>query len=102
MSRLKRSRIRPVSTKRAAKLRRSAFSKREAIITSRGRCQARISAKCDGVANDVHHKLAKSQGGVDEFSNLLVACRACHSHIHDHPAQSARLGFIIRRSSPNY
>lgn len=37
---------------------------------------------CNNTAIEVHHILAKSQGGKDEISNLMALCRNCHDHAH--------------------
>ena len=36
---------------------------------------------CDGIANEVHHRIALQDGG-DEYAidNLISTCKPCHSH----------------------
>lgn len=41
-------------------------------------------------ATDVHHKLAKRDGGKDEWDNLQALCHSCHSRITN--AETARGG----------
>jgi len=31
---------------------------------------------------DLHHLVAKSQGGGDRFWNLIPVCRSCHGYVH--------------------
>ena len=41
-----------------------------------------LCEKCNAVANDIHHKKFKSQGGTDKVDNLIAVCRACHNELH--------------------
>lgn len=43
---------------------------------------------------DPHHVLRRSHGGPDTPENLVCLCRAHHSWVHDHPAQSVALGLL--------
>jgi 5-methylcytosine-specific restriction endonuclease McrA len=50
--------------------------------------------RVDGGALDLHHYLRRSQGGKDNWSNLIPVHRLCHSYIHEHPAEAKRRGFL--------
>lgn len=38
---------------------------------------------CGAVAVDIHHKILKSQGGIDDIENLIALCRKCHNKEHN-------------------
>lgn len=65
------------------------------------RCMVRLSPDCSGRAEDLHHTKLRSGGwSLDEChadDALLSACRACHMHLHGHPAEAEERGFIVRR-----
>jgi len=91
------SRLAPVSAKqkaREAELDRVRPAVRE---RSKGRCEARASAECFGVAQHPHHRRMRSQGGGHTADNLLDVCWPCHRYIHDHPAESYARGWLERR-----
>jgi len=57
--------------------------------------------RCSRPATDVHHRRIKGMGGTSDpeinfgLSNLLSACRECHSHVHLHPAESYESGWLV-------
>jgi 5-methylcytosine-specific restriction endonuclease McrA len=59
---------------------------------SRGRCE--ICRVSDAVVR--HHRLRRSQGGVNELWCLLHLCNACHLMVHAQPALSYDRGWLIR------
>jgi len=49
-------------------------------------------------SEDVHELCPRGRGGsVTLESNCVALCRACHAHIHAHPAESERDGWLISR-----
>jgi len=50
-----------------------------------------------GVAIVRHHRLRRSQGGLNDLSNLLHLCRDCHDTVHGYPALSYDRGWLLRR-----
>lgn len=92
---MKRSRINPVSKKRAEKL---AMRKglRERIIKKREWCEARIDG-CTRVPSDVHEIQTRARGGNywDDDNNCLALCRWCHKFITENPAWATEHGFIV-------
>lgn len=38
---------------------------------------------CGSTAVDIHHITHKSQGGSDEYENLIALCRGCHNKAHN-------------------
>ena len=38
-----------------------------------------VCDECWRVATEVHHRLAKRDGGADDFENLQALCKQCHS-----------------------
>jgi 5-methylcytosine-specific restriction endonuclease McrA len=43
---------------------------------------------------DAHHRIRRSQGGKDEYDNLVSVHRKCHRYIHEHPTEAKRRGFL--------
>lgn len=41
-----------------------------------------LCERCAFVAVDIHHIKYKSQGGSDEYENLIALCRDCHIKAH--------------------
>jgi cytochrome c553 len=62
------------------------------------KCQASISARCEGRSVDVHELLARSQGGsiLDE-ENCIAVCRHCHDWIGNNPKKATIAGLRISR-----
>jgi hypothetical protein len=65
----------------------------------RPRCQAAVAAGCSGRNEHAHHKQLRSQQGPTTSENLLAVCLNCHEWIHAHPAESYRLGFMVRANA---
>ena len=42
-----------------------------------------------------HHRLRRSQGGLDQPRYLVSVHGLCHGYIHDHPAEAKRRGFLV-------
>lgn len=59
------------------------------------RCQIRYVGICIGLASEVDHKLAVTQGGTDHPSNLQAACSPCHR------AKSSDEGHIAAGHKPH-
>ena len=57
-----------------------------------------------GVRLERHHRRAKASGGSGARAhtqcpcNGTKVCRSCHRHIHEHPAESRQLGWIVSQS----
>lgn len=68
---------------------------REAVV-------ARAAGRCDycgrpmpaGV-EDAHHRKLRTRGGKDTIENLVAVHHHCHMWIHEHPADSTTLGFMV-------
>ena len=66
---------------------------------SRGLCE--LCGAADAVVR--HHRLRRSQGGLNTLGNLLHLCVACHTIVHRFPALSYDRGWLLKRplrSSP--
>ena len=91
---MKRSRIKPVSSKRAAanKVRRDL---RTGLFEERGwKCERCKVAE----ATDWHERLSRARlGSITDKSNAVILCRACHEHITRHPAEATREGWLKSR-----
>jgi hypothetical protein len=87
--RLKRSRLRPISVKRAKRY--AAARRVNAALKRRsgGRCELAISPDCTGRGTHPHHV---THGGGDTLENCLWACKFCNGFCEDHPAEAVRAG----------
>ena len=48
--------------------------------------------KCEySLAVDIHHIIKKSQGGGDNWENLIPLCRPCHDRAHGKNARAERI-----------
>ena len=59
---------------------------------SRGLCEARTEA-CITEAVHKHH-IQPRRHGDHSAENLLHVCAPCHGHIHSHPEESYRMGWL--------
>lgn len=63
--------------------------------------EARSRGLCEicGVTPAVerHHRLRRSQGGLNELGNLLHLCRYCHGVVHRYPGLSYERGWLLKR-----
>jgi len=92
---MKRTRINPVSKKRASvNVARRIFVRQ--ILEERMNCEAQIPGTCSNWATDVHEIMTRARGGsiLDE-DNVLALCRPCHSFITTEPAFSQEHGFTV-------
>lgn len=71
--------------------------RQDLIARSNGWCEVAVPG-CAGRGTQAHHRLRRAQGGKGTLKNGLWVCRACHSFIHDHPAESFERGWLIRSS----
>lgn len=75
-------------------------ARRAVYVRSGGRCEARCCEQCTGQGNQAHHVRRRSQGGIDDASNLLWVCSACHSEIHARPAWARERGLLAWQFDP--
>lgn len=72
----------------------------EQLLAERPVCEVAgaTGGHCTREAVDVHEKLRRSAGGsITDIDNLMTVCRACHLHLHAHPAKALKLGFLVSR-----
>jgi hypothetical protein len=91
---MKRGRINRVSKKRAAEGKEYA-SLREAFLSLRPVCEARISGVCSYNSTDVHHKAKRGKNYL-KVETWMSVCRACHAHIENNRAESYEKGWLIK------
>jgi RNA-directed DNA polymerase len=66
------------------------FSKQKLAKRQKGRCPECGESLFNGEELQVHHRLAKSLGGTDVYSNLALVHLLCHQHIHTVTERSMR------------
>lgn len=67
---------------------------------SGGRCEAGAPG-CQWQASHVHHIAGRRIPDPHHPDNLLHVCEACHTHIHGHPEESRRNGWMRSRLATN-
>jgi RNA-directed DNA polymerase len=80
--------------RQAAKAKDLTFSKQQLVKRQQGRCPACSESLFNEEDVEVHHLLARSQGGKDTYSNLALVHLLCHQQLH---AQAER---AISRCQP--
>jgi len=68
--------------RQAAKARDLTFSKQKLAKRQKGRCPECGESLFNDEELQVHHLLARSKGGKDNYSNLALVHLLCHQHIH--------------------
>lgn len=74
-------------------------------------CEARLDG-CGFHTDDVHHKMGKvgyaDQEALSKNITLMIdvryflpVCRGCHNYIEDHPEESYKKGFSLKRNRKN-
>lgn len=91
---MKRTRINPVSKKRAALNRVRAARRLEMVGNP---CEAQLS-ECAYTGTE-HHEPGKRSQGADptDPAQMIWVCRPCHSHIHENVAESVRNGWLLSK-----
>lgn len=94
------------SLKRGNGLNRSSFKKKPYVQSPEERqcrkiVKLRSGGDCEicggeGIATDMAHRRARSQSGPWTASNMLHACRKCHSGNHDDPARAYEYGWHVK------
>jgi RNA-directed DNA polymerase len=68
--------------RQVAKVMDLTFSKQQLAKRQQGRCPACGDSLFNDEEVQVHHRLARSQGGKDSYSNLMLVHLLCHQQIH--------------------
>jgi RNA-directed DNA polymerase len=68
--------------RQAAKAKDLTISKQQLAKRQKGRCRECGESLFNDEELQVHHLLARSQGGKDSYSNLALVHLLCHQHIH--------------------
>ena len=56
-------------------------------------------ALCDSSQGlQVHHAIARGEGGTDSPQNLITLCSYCHSHAHGHPLYDTPITCLLYTS----
>lgn len=91
----RRTRLRPVSEKRAANASERLRVRNEVFTRDGWTCQARVSPLCPHGLLEAHHLRKASQGGTYTAENLLTTCHGCNQWIEDHPAEARAAGLVV-------
>ena len=86
---MKRSRINPVSAKRAKRL-KEYYMLRTAYLTANLKCE--ICKKRN--SNDIHHIAGRLGDLLNDVTNFLAVCRACHDWIHANGREAREKGYL--------
>ena len=71
-----------------------------ALLEERPWCEIRWDDKCEGRADQVDERLARSQGGsVLDPANCQTTCGNCHRQKHLNPTEAVARGVTIQRRS---
>jgi len=70
----------------------------EELATKRAILLREPCVLCNGRSQHVHHRKLRSQGGDNDFSNLLPMCWRCHDAVHANPAIARQAGLIVGRT----
>ena len=93
---MKRSRIKPVSQKRSEAIPKRQ-ELRQAQLTRKSLCEARIATLCQIGATDVHKLINRSQRSTAwlEPELFVSLCRKCHSWVTQNPKWANRHGLSL-------
>ena len=94
-----RKQVRPVSLKRARRMRALAAKRRIAMCAGITRCHIKWEGVCTGNFDGWHHLRKLSQGGTDDATNLVPACNPCNDEIENQPTEAERRGWVIREEA---
>lgn len=67
------------------------------LARSGGRCEC--GTACGQRAEVIHHRLRRSQGGMNTLSNLAHLADACHRRVHENPSWAYDNGLLVRRTA---
>lgn len=94
---LRRSEMRRVSRKGAAR-QREYLKLREAVYErARGLCEVNATPDCTGQCEQVHHKQGRQGDRLTDLSKMVGICYNCHEYIGRNPALAYDRGWMIRR-----
>lgn len=69
-----------------------------ALLEEQPWCQIRWDDRCEGKADQVDERLARSAGGsILDPANCQTCCGHCHRMKHANPAEAVARGFTIQR-----
>lgn len=92
VSLVQRSRLRPVSTKRAAENRQRAKVVKQ-LVEADPIC---AFPSCTAFASDPHEIVPRSRGGsIVDPEIIRLLCRPHHNWAHEHPIQATELGLLV-------
>lgn len=89
------TRIRPIGKRGAADREAIAAVRAEVLKRAENRCERCKRPSTSVGPLDLHHRLARSQGGGHEAANLRALCRVCHAQVHAGSADAGR--WIVTR-----
>lgn len=92
-------RIKPLKDGRSALNHQYSLARR-AFLLAHPRCEVLGpgSVPCGKPASDLHHRKLRGRYYLDE-TTWMATCQSCHTWIHENPAISKKLGYLINPAS---
>lgn len=95
---MKRTRLRPVSSKRRKRDRNYPEARRLTFQRANGRCEVFIDGvRCPLGCEQVHHLAGRGGPDPHRLDNLLGVCRWHHDLIHANPEWARHYGLMVSR-----
>lgn len=74
---------------------------------SGGMCEGSVIPGCTWQGSEFHHRMTRGMGSakvdcINDVSNCLLLCAACHRWITEHPDRSYRSGWAVRRNGKRF
>lgn len=96
---MRRTRLNPISKKRAAQM-REYIALRRAYLKEHPFCELCILEGGNTLpprATDIHHKKGRSGAMLLDTTHWMAVCRASHRKIHDNPKWAYENGYLLRK-----
>jgi len=95
---LRRSEMRRVSRKGAARTRAYNELRKTVYERSEGRCEVMAFHGCSGQCEQVHHKQGRVGDRMTDLSKMAGICQNCHEYIGRNPKLAYEQGWMLKRN----